>query len=497
MSSNLKKGALSSVLLVGESILKKLVGLVSTLILARVLLPEDFGIIAIATLMIGFIQILSETGSMQYLLKVDTLDEEKTNTSFTINLILKGSIAVALALSASLVASFYGDPRLTPIILSLTGIFVLNSLRNPGIAFLRREQNYVNIVKMSIFAKIISVGVAITAALTLQNYWALVLGQLTNSSLMLVGTYIVHPHRPKLTLKNAKEQWQFSGWIIPQSIFGYARTQLDTFLVSATFGQSELGSYHTMKYIAYIPSAHIILPVIQPFLVEQRKTKNAPSYFAKQFNATFLITMLIALPITCVMFFHHQTVTAVLLGPNWIKYSALLGVFSLLIPSFVLLNQCTRILIIFGKTKHIFIYECIAFSIIYSMLFGVGLNDIETFTFIRVAMEALVTLGFLFYVSIKYTGVKSCISLFASFFPLSLSCIVAVWTSFIVEGYVDQIFLKLVMISVACFTTFYISMLLFHVFGFNKLPEWKYLEGIILRIATPVFARFKRPKKIE
>ena len=74
MSNNLKKGVLSSVLLVVDSIAKKLVGLISTLILARVLAPEDFGIIAIATLMVGFIQILSNTGSQQYLLRVETAD---------------------------------------------------------------------------------------------------------------------------------------------------------------------------------------------------------------------------------------------------------------------------------------------------------------------------------------------------------------------------------------------------------------------------------------
>ncbi|MFT6269549.1 MAG: O-antigen/teichoic acid export membrane protein, partial [Alphaproteobacteria bacterium] len=62
MSNNLRKGVLSSALLVVDSLAKKLVGLASTLVLARLLLPEDFGIIAIATLMIGFVEILSNTG---------------------------------------------------------------------------------------------------------------------------------------------------------------------------------------------------------------------------------------------------------------------------------------------------------------------------------------------------------------------------------------------------------------------------------------------------
>lgn len=489
MSSNLKKGVLSSVLLVGESILKKMVGLVSTLILARILLPEDFGIIAIATLVIGFIDILSNTGSQQYLLKIDHLDEDITNTSFTINLILKGAMGLTMASSATLIADFYGDPRLSPIIWALTGVFALNSLRNPGVAFLKREQNYIKLVKVSVTAKLCSVGVAVCTALILQNYWALVFGQATNAAFMLIGSYLAHPHRPKLTLTNAKEQWEFSGWMIPQSIFGYVRTQLDTFIVSSNFGQAQLGSYHTMKYISFIPSAHILLPMVQPFLVELRKTKNAPNYFAKQFNASFIAIMLLAMPMTVVTFFHHETVTAVLLGPNWIEYSYLLGIFSLLIPPFIILNQCIRVLIIFGKTKHIFLYECIAFTILYSSLFLVGFNDIALFSIVRVAIENLVCFGFLLYVVLKYTSVKNTISLFVSMLPLAMSTYLATIASQAAAGVIDQVFLKLISLSAVCFFVFYLVILVFHIIWFRKLQEWTYLEILLLRIAKPVFKR--------
>lgn len=495
MSSNLKKGVLSSALLVGESILKKMVGLISTLILARVLLPEDFGIVAIATLVIGFIDILSNTGSHQYLLKVEQLDKDKADTSFTINVILKGAMAILMAISAVFIADFYDDPRLTPVILSLTAVFALNSLRNPGVAFLQREQNYIKLVKISLIAKIISVGVAVYAALTLQNYWALVFGQASNATLMFLGSYFAHPHRPRLTLMNAREQWEFSGWMIPQSVFGYVRTQLDTFIVSSSFGQSQLGSYHTMKYIAFIPSAHLILPIIQPFLVELRKTKDAPQYFAKQFNASFIITMLLAIPVTCVMFFHHETVTAVLLGKNWIKYSELLGAFALLMPAFVMLNQCMRVLIIYGKTKHIFIYECIAFSVLYSTLFMVGFEDITFFTYVRVAMENIICASFLLYVVLKYTSIKNALSLFSSFIPLALSAYISVLASQFAAQLSQQIFLKLVNVSIVCFIVFYLCVFSCHVLGFNRLKEWQYLEDLVMRILRPLIKKlpFTRP----
>ena len=107
MSSSLKKGVFSSLLLVGNSVANKLVGLISTLILARVLLPEDFGIVAIASLMVGFIEIMANTGSGQYLLRVDNLDEEKVDTAWTINLILKSLLSLIMLISAYWIVDFF------------------------------------------------------------------------------------------------------------------------------------------------------------------------------------------------------------------------------------------------------------------------------------------------------------------------------------------------------------------------------------------------------
>ncbi|WP_244877402.1 oligosaccharide flippase family protein [Brumicola pallidula] len=483
---------MSSILLLGESILKKMIGLVSTLILARVLLPEDFGIVAIAILIIGLIEILSNTGSLQYLLRVDEIDEEKVNTAFTIDVIFKGSIATLIAALSFLIADYYDDPRLINVILSLTCVFMLSGLRNPGEVFLRREQNYTKLIKISLVAKVISVIVAIFSALTLQNYWALIFGQATNAVLMLVGSYFVHPHRPKLTLKNAREQWQFSSWIIPQSIFGYIRTQLDTFIVSSTFGKAELGSYHTMKYIAFMPSSHIVLPIIQPFLVELRKTMHNPNEFAKQFNTSFIITMLIALPITCTMYFHHEIVTLVLLGKNWLEYSVLLGTFSLLVPAFVMLNQCLRVLIVYGKTKHIFMYECVAFVILYSSLFAVGIEDLLLFTSVRVGIENIMCFVFLILITVKYTSIKNTLSLLASIIPFLLGAVLAAISSSYFVTLTNYSFLKLLIATMFTFLTFYGTVFVFHLIFRHRFQEWKYLETLLLRTIEPIKKRLQR-----
>ncbi|MFT6919473.1 MAG: lipopolysaccharide exporter [Cognaticolwellia sp.] len=488
---SLRKGSLASLLLVFQEAALKAVGLVSTLVLARILLPEDFGIIALAMLFLGLIQILAQTGSAQYLLRVDKLDDDIINTSWTINFILTSILAVPMIASGFLAAHYYDDPRLINIILTFTFLHFISNWGNPGLAYLRRAQEYTSIVKLSIITKVITVIVVIITALTLQNYWALVVGRAVGTFSGLIGSYFIYSYRPKFQLTNAKEQWKFSGWVIPQSIFGYVRTQLDSFLVSSSFGLAGLGSYNTIKYISYMPNAYLLLPITQTFLVELVKAKGSKNYFNKQYNASFILIMLIAAPITSIMYLHHELVTLLILGPNWLEYSYLMSFFSLLIPAAVMLRQASRVLLVYGKTKQIFFYECIAFVFVYTPLLIIGIDDLRLFSAVRVMAEIIVTFVFLVVVALKYTGIKNTASLVFSLVPMALGIFIAVLVTNMVGKLNINVFVDLSVITFVFICVFALVVLVFHMLVLRNLADWKYLEGIIFRIIAPVVDKLK------
>jgi lipopolysaccharide exporter len=488
---SLRKGSLASLLLVFQEAALKAVGLVSTLVLARILLPEDFGIIALAMLFLGLIQILAQTGSAQYLLRVDKLDDDIINTSWTINFILTSILAVPMIASGFLAAHYYDDPRLINIILTFTFLHFISNWGNPGLAYLRRAQEYTSIVKLSIITKVITVIVVIITALTLQNYWALVVGRAVGTFSGLIGSYFIYSYRPKFQLTNAKEQWKFSGWVIPQSIFGYVRTQLDSFLVSSSFGLAGLGSYNTIKYISYMPNAYLLLPITQTFLVELVKAKGSKNYFNKQYNASFILIMLIAAPITSIMYLHHELVTLLILGPNWLEYSYLMSFFCLLIPAAVMLRQASRVLLVYGKTKQIFFYECIAFVFVYTPLLIIGIDDLRLFSAVRVMAEIIVTFVFLVVVALKYTGIKNTASLVFSLVPMALGIFIAVLVTNMVGKLNINVFVDLSVITFVFICVFALVVLVFHMLVLRNLADWKYLEGIIFRIIAPVVDKLK------
>lgn len=483
--SAVKKNLVSSVLLIAEAMSKKLIGLVSTLILARVLVPEDFGLVAIATLLLGFLEVLAQTGSQQYILRADKVDRDILDTSWTIDLIIRSALALILLLGSPIVVDYYGDDRLQMILVVFSSMMFFGSFRNPALNLLRREQEYGKIVKLSVLAKFISVAVAVSIALIYESYWALILGQYTTVVINTLGSYVIYHYWPKWCLKHAKEQWQFSGWVIPQSILGYLRTQFDTMLVSATFGKSELGSYHIMKYLAFIPCSQILLPATQPLLVELSKIKDTPRHFAKQYNVTFFITLLIAMPMTFTMFGYSELVIRVFMGDNWLEYASLFGVFALMIPAYAMFHHANRALYVFAKTKTMAIYEVISMVILYGSLLAVGLDDLMLFSWLRVSMENALSFVYLLYVSIRYTSAGNTLRMLILSIPCILACTVALLVSQLVTVFTHPL-LSLMLHCFVFAVVMFVIMGMFHIVFRHQSEEWKYIDSLVQKAVRPL-----------
>lgn len=480
--NTVRKGLIGSVLLVSESLSNKLIGLVSTLILARVLMPQDFGLVAIAVLLLNFLEVMSKTGGILYLLRSDSLTPEDVNTSWTIDLLIKTPLAIIFSLLAPTISDYYGDDRLVNIIYVLSLLIFIQCLKSPGGAFLRREQNYLPIIKLGLIAKFISVVIAISIAIFFHSYWALVLGQFTNSFVLCVGSYFIHSHRPWFTLHNAKRQWLFSMWMIPQAIIGFFRTQLDTLLVSATFDKDVLGSYHIMKYLAFIPSAHIVVPATQPLLVELAKVKHSQFYLKKQFNVSFIVMMTIALPMVTLISSYHQLIISVLLGEDWAPYSSLFSIFCLLIISAAIFQQSMRILLVYGHTKTVFVYEVFSFVIIYSALFWVGIEDIMSFSKIRVGLEVLLSVTLFSYVAIRYTDIKNLFRVLYSMLPLLIGCAVASILADKAINFSESGFINLFIVCSVFYISFLLTLATLSFSLFKKTIEWSYINNLLVRI---------------
>lgn len=478
---NATKSIKGSLMLIVESMGNKTVGVISTLILARVLVPDDFGLVAIAILLLGIVDVLGNTSSMNYLLRKEFVNDDDINTAFTLNMMVKLILCIIFFFSASFIAYYFNDQRLENVIHVFSLIILIKALSNPAEAYLRRNHEYAKIVKVSLVSKVISVLAAVSIALFFKSYWALVVGQLTSITVNTIGSYIIKPYSPKINFRNIKNQWEFSSWIIPQSVFGYLRTQLDTFLVSFNFSKDILGSYHVLKYLCYLPISNIIAPAIQPLTVELSKVKNCKTQLSKQYSITFFVTMCLAFPITSIMYYYSDLIVEVLLGKNWMEYSNLLALMSFLVVSTVLLHQSNRVLLVNGKTKGLFYYEIFSFLFIYIILYSlIGFEDLIRFTFSRVALEFICCFFYFTVVTILYIGFKSYLKIilstsfiiFSSFSGLVLTDLSNINLSIPIFNLLANSLIYLVIFST-------ILIILFTLFG-RKSHEYGYFKKILL-----------------
>ena len=180
----------------------RVLGLVNTLILVHLLLPADFGLVALATSMSNAVDLFSTIGVEQALIREKHLDRALYDTGFTIKLVRALAVGLVVAAGAAPVAGFYGDPRLRWILLALALGLLLSGLENIRVVDFQRDLAFDKRFQILLLPRIVAVLASISFALIYRNYWALVVGILTNRGMQLVLTYVVRPWLPHMTLRS-------------------------------------------------------------------------------------------------------------------------------------------------------------------------------------------------------------------------------------------------------------------------------------------------------
>jgi len=483
--ADIKKGFMGSLLLVMQSFADKAVGMVSTLILARLLTPEDFGIVAIATLVVGFLDSFTTTGFQQYLVVKDEVKKSDLNTAWTINILLKFSVALLLILAAPWVSAYFNEQRLSPILWLAAFNIILATIWNPGTVMFTRNQEYLPRVKLIVTAKVISAIFTIACAYIYQSYWVLIIGQTVGIFIKVVGSYIIHPHRPKFQLVNYKDQLKFSGWLMPQSLLGYGKTQIDTLMVAARFGAEVLGGYHIVKYLALIASSHILQPMTEPLLRQLASIKENKRYFAMQSNVCVIVSVLLSAPIVIIMMNNHSELTLFFLGEQWLDYSTLLAVFAVSVFSHSLSMQVVRLIYIQQDTRKIFFYDLLNFTATVAVLLGWEYEEFFDLAVARTAVEFILTLSFLTITVVSVTGRTNFYNLLKGLIPAVVAYIAGFAAIFYFSVAIDL--LPTLMINTALvLIVVLLSASSLYFLWFKRYAEWRYLMNVCNRLVQCV-----------
>ena len=303
---------------------QRVLGLVNTVILARLLAPEDFGLVTMAALVLGFLNMFSEVGTGLLLLRQPVATREHCDTAWTIGVLRGLVVGAVLAALAPLGAQYFNEQRIVPIILILAINTVLVGTFNIGLVLIRKELDFFKDFLFFIISRAFMLIVTVGLALWLRSYWAIVFGNLIGTIFDIGLSYRIHPYRPRFSLVKAKEYIDFALTTIPFFIAVYLTSRVDAFVVGRLAPAAKLGIYNLGAELAAMLTSDLANQLgraLQPSyakLLDDRK-KLVEAYLN---SVSALATISIAFGFG--LFAVSHDFVAVVLGSRWLDTIPLL-----------------------------------------------------------------------------------------------------------------------------------------------------------------------------
>ena len=294
-------------------------GFVSTLVLARLLVPADFGLMAMATTFSAGVEALSQLGLQDALVRRQEDGFDLHHTAFTLQVGRAAATGAMIAAGAPAVASWFTEPRLLPVVLVLAGITVVNGLENVGMAEYSRAKRFDARFKVNLATRLAGFFTTIACALAWQSYWALMAGIVVSNVARVAMSYQMHPFRPRLRLARWQELARFSFWTWATAAVALVWERWDPFVLGPPFGPAKLGMYLLAMEVALLPVTEVISPAADAlFSAFSRAQKDGESSLHHAPEMAGILTLGLA-PAVLSISAASGPVVEVLLGAKWVE----------------------------------------------------------------------------------------------------------------------------------------------------------------------------------
>ena len=323
LGHRMAKGAAWMVLF---KVVERSIGLVSTIILARLLVPADFGLIAMAMVVIAVLETLGSFSFDMALIQNQTAERHHYDTAWTFSVLYALFSAVALVLLAGPTAHFYNDPRLESILYCLAIATFVTGFENIGMVAFRKDLELNKEFNFLITKKLVSFVVTVVLAFTLRNYWALIFGMLASRITGVLLSYFVHPFRPRFSLEGWADLFHFSKWMVINNILLFFYHRSVDLIIGKLSGPRALGLYSIAYEISNLPSSQLVAPITRAVYPGYSKVAADPERLRSGFLKVLALLALVTVPIGTGIAVTSDPIVSLFLGPKWIDSSPLIAI---------------------------------------------------------------------------------------------------------------------------------------------------------------------------
>ena len=342
---------MGALLTVGMRWTDRLIGIVSTLILARLLLPEDFGIVAMASIIVGLIGTLLDLGVVSALVQNKHAAREEFDTAWTLRLMQAVLVALFIWPLAPLAAEYFRDSRVQDVIRVMALTVVIGGFENIGIVAFWKNMEFGREFQFFFFRRIAGFVVTIALAFWMHSYWAMVIGAVVGRTVGVGLSYVFHDYRPRFSMKRLKQIWSFSQWILVRNFGGYALGEIDKFLVGRRTDTATMGSYALADEIAAMPGAELLAPLGRVLFPAFVSVADDSERLRAMFCKAFGVQTLFALPAAVGLAMVAGDAVPLLLGERWLSVIPLVQTLALIGGLSALTHSGGYVLLALGKVS--------------------------------------------------------------------------------------------------------------------------------------------------
>lgn len=349
----------------------RLIGLISTLVLARLLIPEDFGIIAMASLVIALADVFFDLGVYVTLIQNKSPSQAHFDTAWTLGLLQSALATVVLFLAAPYAAIYFHEPRVENVIKVLAFSLLITGFENIGVVNFQKEMRFGQDFIFIFTKRFSGFVVTVITAWLLQSYWALVIGTVFGRSVGVVCSFAMHPMRPCLSFSKFREMMRVSQWLMARTTGGYLESQLHRVVVGRRDNATVMGAYTMASDISAMPSTELLMPINRVLFPAFVKVKEDLQELKRVFLVAQSVQIFIAMPASAGLALVAQEVISLMLGERWLMAVPFVQIFAVASLATAMLSSATYLMITLNHVKALAIFSWMQVALFAILAFAV------------------------------------------------------------------------------------------------------------------------------
>ena len=297
----------------------QILNFVISIIVARILMPKDYGILGISMMLIGYANIFTNFGFNQAIIQRQIFDKKTLNSIFTFDLSISILIAAGFFSTAGFVAEFFRTPECAKAIRVLSLFFIITSFTGIPHAILRRDMNFKAFTLLETMQSGLMSLITLLLAITGWGYWALVYGQLVPLLVITIALCIIAKWSPFIYFSNSlmKRVYDFGIWNFLRSQLNFVSQHIDKFIIGRWLGLVSLGFYDKSMSIAIVPSSSILMNINAVMFPSFSMSQGSKGELKEYFRKSLTLSSIIASPIYTGLIVVAPYFVYSLLGEKW------------------------------------------------------------------------------------------------------------------------------------------------------------------------------------